>query len=153
MDGKFYNKMPFTVNFRKTWIPGNPAAAIEPGHIIEGPVEVLSQYHFFAALPFPFHTVDSVTQENRFQVTDNTHVTEPKIVTTEPVVVRAGEQDISKLPFDPKNVNWLSVKLADLETACGILNIDISQLAALKPKTKKWELVKLVKKALGLEVK
>lgn len=158
MDAKFYNKMPFTVNFRKIWIPGNPAVALEPGHIIEGPENILRQYHFFAPLPFPFHTVDSVTQENRFQQTDNTAPTEPKIVTdgqspVEPTIVIAGEQEMANLPFDINNVNWLNIKITDLELACSVLNIDISNYASIPAKKRKWELVKMIKKATGRDVK
>lgn len=47
--------------------------------------------------------------------------------------------------FDPLTVNWLMVKVSQLETKCKKLNIDISFLADKKPKDRKWELVKLVK--------
>lgn len=55
------------------------------------------------------------------------------------------------LPFDPKTVNWLSVKIADLEVAAQVLHVDITETNAMKPKERKWELVKLIKKALSPE--
>jgi hypothetical protein len=149
MIGTFYNKMPFAIKMRKTWEPGAPAIELPSGGLIEGPAEILSQFKLLAPLPSDFCEVDSVTQTQQFSFIDNkdsapeedkTHLAQP----VKPIL------DGAALPFDPHNVNWLHIKVADLEAACKVLGVDISSLAALKPKQKKWELVKLVKIAVGI---
>ena len=54
-------------------------------------------------------------------------------------------EEINTVEFDPKSVNWLTVKVDQLERACKALNIDMTSLINKKPKEKKWELVKLIK--------
>lgn len=161
--GHFFNKMPFEIKFRKIWEPGNPAIVLKPGHVITGPTDLLSQYGFLAPLPFDFHKVDSITMDQEFKYQDkaieNAVPTVIEIKDNPQEIQPTEKQEISPsnenvtMPFDPKNVNWLSVKVADLEQACKFLNIDTSALTNVKPKAKKWELVKLVKKAVGMDVK
>jgi hypothetical protein len=55
------------------------------------------------------------------------------------------EEVIEGLDFDPKEVNWVTVKVDQLERACKYLKINIDFLKDKRPKEKKWELVKLVK--------
>lgn len=54
-------------------------------------------------------------------------------------------EPITGLDFNPHEVNWVTVKVDQLERACKFLNINIDFLKDKKPKQKKWELVKLVK--------
>jgi hypothetical protein len=167
---KFYNRMGFSIKMRKVWEPGSPPIELHSGDIVEGPYNILIQFKFLAPLPFEFHKVESNTQTQNFEfktdapqgldvaeghtaelppvVADDGHTNEvaPKL----PETAQTEDSDASGLPFDPKSVNWLQVKVVDLELACKKLGIDISALSNKKPKEKKWELVKLVKKAVGI---
>ena len=171
MDGKYFNHLPHEVKFRKVWEPGAPPVRLAPGATIEGPVQYLANYPFLTAMPFPFHTVESETQQQNFSFKDMSvgQKTEPVIISglpeqkteptipaepaVEPTVVVAGEQDLTKLPFDPKTVNWIMVKVSELELAAKVLNIPIATINSMKPKDKKWALVKEIKKALGMDIK
>lgn len=172
---KYYNKMPFPVRFRKSWEAGNPAVELQSGNIIEGPAEMLSQYNFLAPLPFEFHKIESITQDAAFTFIDEKIVdiqtTEPELVTkkeepakeepakeeTPPQSSLADEtppQDnqtkIDEMPFDIKTVNWLAVKIEELEKACAFYKIDTTTTHGMNKKDKKWALVKLVKNAAGM---
>jgi hypothetical protein len=154
MIGTFYNKVPFSIKMRKTWESGAPAIELPSGGLIDGPVEILSQFKVLAPLPSDFCEVDSVTQTQQFNFVDNKDSTpEATPASTDSPAPEVKKADTTNLPFDPHNVNWLHIKVADLEAACRILGIDMAPVAGLKPKDKKWALVKLVKIAAGIAIK
>jgi hypothetical protein len=153
MIGKYFNKMPFSIKMKKVWEPGAPAIEIQPGEIIEGPAEILSQFKILSPMPSDFCEVESITQTQSFEFTEETKA-EDIVITSQPdTTTPPQEGTTSPLPFDPHKVNWLHIKVADLEAACKILGVDTTPVNELKPKQKKWELVKLVKTACGIVVK
>jgi len=149
MYAKFYNQMEFTINMRKTWENGAPKIQLASGAIIEGPYEILAHFKFLAPIPIDFHKVDSRTQMPRFEFSETD-------VQPEVSFIKIHKEDVPKEiqepgeAFDPKSVNWLKVKVSDLELMCSNMGINIDHLADKKPKEKKWELVKLVKAASGI---
>jgi hypothetical protein len=182
MNGKYFNKMPFDVSLRKTWLPEAPSAKLKPGEQVEGPMDLLSKYYFLSPVPFDFHKVDSITQAPNFEYTDKIteHAqqapTEPVIVTPpfdfkgveerpptftnavyhqpipkEPVIEQVAI-DMSLLPFNPKadGFSWMSVKTEDLHKTMAILNIDMSVINQKPLKDQKWDMIALIKRALGI---
>lgn len=179
-DAKFYNKMDFPIKFRRVWELNSPPVELQPGGIVEGPFDILSQFSFLGQVPFDFHLVSSETFSNgKFADIKITQQVEPIIITSpfaknqpikerheptpgavttykeyeEPQITVATEDIKKQLPFNPETVNYITLKNADLEKAAEILNIDISYTSEMKPKDKKWELIRLVKKSLGIEIK
>jgi hypothetical protein len=169
-NSKYFNKMDFVVRFRKIWELNSPAVALQPGEQIEGPDDFLSQFSFLSKVPFDFHLVNAETDYTKikFDIVQGNEVT---LVTNKNIEVKTDKKielqkqeenesiikvtkdiDISALPFDPKTVNWLTIKLEEIENACKYLNIDISTYAELNNKQKKWELIKQIKNALGIQV-
>jgi hypothetical protein len=154
MIGTFYNKMPFSIKMRKTWEAGAPAIELLSGGLIEGPVEILSQFKVLAPLPSDFCEVDSVTQTQQFSFVDNKETpVESNKLDEAPASTPKPVADLTKLPFNPHDAKWLYIKVSELEEACRILGVDMAPVSTLKPKDKKWALVKLVKIAVGMDVK
>lgn len=155
---KFYNKMPFEIKFRKVWESGTPPVILKSGEIIEGPYDSLIQYAFLAPIPIDFSNVSSSIQNNNMEYTDNLILDVPNETKLqiynekenkleEEKIEQPIEIDTSiEIGFDPKTVNWLTVKVDQLETACKKLNINIDSLSDKKPKEKKWELVRIIKR-------
>jgi hypothetical protein len=170
-NARFYNKMPFEIKMRAMWLPNNPPIILQPGGIIEGPYDFLSQYVFLQFIPVDFHRVESIIQGPDYVFKDEllpqnnevrvvTGLQVPETITetkqeeqveqkteNQPVEQQTDETLPTELPFDPSTVNWLGVKIEQLETAAKVLKINISHLKDVKPKEKKWALVKLVKDA------
>lgn len=167
---KFYNKMPFEIKMRKIWLPKSPPVIIPPGGIIEGPYDLLSEYQFLQLIPVDFHRVESMTQNNKFeykdellpennnliikhgtvvQVEQTQEMKEPEKINETKIELKEQILNITsnEMPFDVNTVNWLTVKIDQLEQAAKCLNIDISNIKELKPKERKWALVKVVKDA------
>lgn len=166
MHVKYYNKMPFPVKFRKIWVDGNPAVELQSGEPIDGPDDILSQYSFLARIPVDFHLVNTTIQDSLNIYKDellkdtnasNFHIiTESKkeeiddtVIVSEPIVENKEESDVETEQnidnFDIKNVNWLSIKVDFMEKLAIKHNINIDHTKALKPKDRRWELVKLLK--------
>jgi len=190
MQIRFYNKMEFPVNLRKVWEKDSPAITLKTGEVIQGPYEILTQFPFLSPLMADFSMIDSMTQNNKMEYTDNKveeiqiperyripmdvkkdepaaeyepepinkQIAETVIENHSPIIKQNEketdiiEKDIVKnspeidiVDFDPRVVNWLTIKVEQLERACKALNIDMSFLNDKKPKEKKWELVKLIK--------
>lgn len=175
MDAKFYNKMPFNIPLRKTWEAGAPKLLLKPGEVIVGPADILAQFQFLAQIPFDYSRVESMTQNSNFSFKDElldedvnkkrkpfqkedvvevekietVKMTEQQQKMAEKTfkIVEQTEQPVveDSMDFDPKTVNWVSVKVEQLERACRFLKINTDFLNDKKPKEKKWELVKLVK--------
>jgi hypothetical protein len=175
MDAKFYNKMPFNIPLRKTWEAGAPKLLLQPGEVIVGPADILSQFQFLAQIPFDYSRVESMTQNSNFAFKDELldenvnkkrkpfqrDEEETVVEKVEEVEMTEKQQELAKkvtkaiekqetsvedsMDFDPKTVNWVSVKVEQLERACRFLKINTDFLNDKKPKEKKWELVKLVK--------
>lgn len=159
-DAKFFNKMQFEVKFRKYWLSGNPACTLNCGEVIEGPYDILSTMPFLQHIPLNFSEVDSITFGNNYIPKVDDSISEKysnkkveytkiesntNIVDASEQIESSPQEESTATEFDPSNVNWLQIKVSQLETICKINNIDISKLEGLKPKDKKWELVKLVK--------
>lgn len=171
MNGRFFNTMDFPVHFRLFWLPGNPAIKLEPGMTIDGPVEYLKSFSFLRPVPFDFNKVNVYTQDNRGQfLTQDKQIqqdirnqeslaekyrSQPQDLVPEKkeeVIVEAKMvDDVSALglPFDPASVNWVKITNNDLETACRVLQINMAEVEKMAPKKKKWEMIRLIKKALG----
>lgn len=168
---KFYNKMPFEIKMRAMWMKGNPPIVLAPGATIEGPYDLLAQYTFLQMIPIDFHRVESVIQGPNYEYKDellpvNNNVqiingptgeqdtVEKQIEKVEQTAETAQLQQqtevpaVTAMPFDPKTANWLSIKVEELLAAARFLNIDVSSVNTLKPKEKKWALVKMVKAAI-----
>jgi len=198
MNGRFYNKMPFSIPMRKVWLPGSPAMQLEAGGIIEGPTDILSQFSFLSPLSIDFSFVDSTTQNSNFEFKDakveetahaiikkqvvapapkpvispiiidesvektipemikeikqaeQKNIVEPDVVETKPVVEDVPPPTIED-DFDPNTVNWLFIKNQQLEAKCKQLNVDISSLADIKTKARKWELIRMIKQACNIK--
>jgi hypothetical protein len=171
MNGKFFNSMDFPVHFRLFWLPGNPAIKLEPGMPIEGPVEYLKTFSFLRPVPFDFNKVNAYTQDNRGQFLTldkqiqndiqnqeslaQKYRNQPQdLVAEKPIepIIEAKLVDnpsVLELPFDPDSVNWVKITNSDLETACRVLQINMAEVDKMAPKKKKWEMIRLIKKALG----
>jgi hypothetical protein len=170
-DATFYNKMPFEIKMRKIWVTDNPPVRIPPGGTIVGPYDLLSQYTFLAPLHVDFSRVETVIQGSNFEYRDE--LLEPnkeikvisgpetaeveknikevesnnkKEVITEDATPEESSEDVEIDINNPPN--WLSVKVKQLVKMAETMGINISHTANMKPKDKKWELVKLVKEEL-----
>lgn len=167
----FYNKMPFEVKMRRIWLKDNPPIVIPPGGQIEGPYDLLSQYTFLAVIQMDFSRVESIIQGPNYEYRDellepNNNikvVSGPDKIDHEEVEKNIEEVESTKrdaIEEEPKTEeieveidinnppNWLSVKVEQLIKMAKELNVDTAHTANMKPKDKKWELVKLVKAAL-----
>lgn len=161
--GEYFNPMDFHLNFRCLWLPNNPSVRIEPGGKIYGPHKYLSNYRFLMPVPMKMYKVSSITVDQDGSYTDVDENDDEVIVINENDVVeeikdennenKISEDDITKLPFDinEKEINWLQYKTDDFVEFANILHIDISHI---KPgRQKRWEILKLIKKAIGKDVK
>jgi hypothetical protein len=177
MDARFFNKMPFPVSLRKAWLPGAPALRLQPGETVDGPYDILFQFKFLAPMPFDFHKVEGITQNATFEYTDKKFepsVNEPQIISAplkfegvkekyqempvvhhpqpeavQPIII-ANEETIKTLPFDPKTVDWMSIKTDELKKAAEILGIDLKALENVPLKKLKWDLIKMIKKSTNV---
>lgn len=154
--GEYFNPMPFKLNFRRLWLPGNPPIEIPPKGRIVGPHKYLSNYRFLQPVPINMYKVSSITVDQ-----DGSHQDigedEEVIVINDTDVVEvvdesaplASESQIEKLPFDVNqtDINWLQYKTDEFVKFAEILNIDISHIQP--GRQKRWEILKLIKKALG----
>lgn len=169
-DATFYNKMPFEIKMRKIWVSGCPPVRIPPGGTIVGPYDLLSQYTFLAPIHVDFSRVETVIQGTNFEYRDEllSPNNDIKVVTgpdaiqieqnmkeveqnnkKEEVIEKQPEEDEEDVVIDINNPpNWLSVKVKQLVKMSEAMNINIDHTAHMKPKDKKWELVKLVKEEL-----
>lgn len=169
-DVTFYNKMPFEIKMRKIWLLNSPPVRLPPGGTISGPYELLSQYTFLAPLHVDFSRVETVIQGTNFEYRDELLepnkeikvVTGPEAVkieenikevetnnTKEEVEKEEQTQEDEDVVIDLNNPpNWLSVKVKQLVKMAETMGIKIDHTAHMKPKDKKWELVKLVKEEL-----
>lgn len=168
-NAKFFNCVDFPVNFRMIWLPGNPAVQLEPGQIIEGPFEKLITYNFLRPIQQQNINPNLSTQDNQGKYLDESVQKDVEeqarlaekhretFVNTTPPADTAPSSDQSvvdgwenlQLPFDPMNCNWIKVKATELEEAAKILGITVDE--NIPPKKKKWELVRLIKAAVGKE--
>jgi len=167
-NAKFFNCVDFPVNFRLIWLPGNPAIKLEPGQIIEGPFEKLNSYNFLRPIQQQNINTNLTLQDNEGKFINDVvrkDVEEQEILAQkhrESFVSESYDNDDDieiievvddwenlELPFDPTNCNWIKVKLTELEEAAKILGIPVDE--SIPPKKKKWELVRLIKSAIGKE--
>jgi len=155
----YVNPMEFPLNFRAMWLPGNPSIRIEPGQTISGPKEYLANYRFLMPVKMKMHKVSSITVDNDGKFRDISEDKEEVIVIKESDVVeveteenndKASPDVIASLPLDLGDRKvWLAATMENLETCCKILDITIPQhIMALHAKSRKWEIVKLIKKKL-----
>lgn len=168
----FYNKMPFEVKMRRIWLKDNPPIVIPPGGQIEGPYDLLSQYTFLAVIQMDFSRVESIIQGPNYEYRDELlepnnnirvvsgpdridqsevekNIEEVESTKREDTVENETKTEEIDVEIDINNPpNWLSVKVEQLIKMAKELNINIDHTANMKPKDKKWELVKLVKAAL-----
>jgi len=172
----FYNIMDYSVNLRKIWEKGSPPVQILPGGTIEGPHHMLITFEFLRPVAFDFHRIPSMTQNNNFQFQDirleDTNKHEFKIISQsdphnvadqideiykEPTVKEENPSappaiSSGELPFDLATVNWVKITMEELKQSVKILKIQVpANVESMNAKTQKWELIKLVKKALGVE--
>lgn len=168
--GDFVNPMDFPLNFRALWLPGNPAIQINPGQTINGPIRYLSNYRFLMPVRMRMHKVSSITvdQDGSYQDVGEDGDEVIKINDSDVVeVVSAGSKEtkdefvppsqeiIDSLPLQlgDKRV-WFNASMDDLHKSCEILKVEIPiDIMALGDKDRKWAIVRLIKKALGKEVK
>lgn len=160
--GSYRNIMNFPINFRAIWLEGSPALKIQPGQTIDGPHEYLSAYRFFAPVNVNMHKVSSIINDQNGDFQDIGEDSEEIIKLNENDVVEYDEPDDNqKVEITPEILEslplkigdkaiWLRAKNNDLEACCEILNIDIpDHIEKDDKKKRKWELVNLVKKAIG----
>lgn len=170
MNGKFFNCYDFEVKFRLFWLPNNPPISLKPGETIEGPVEYLKSFQFLRPIPVDFNRVATVTQDNKGQFLNYDDLVKFDIKRQEDLankykaelgkkednptvdneVIPVEDLKPVELPFDPQSVNWVKVSMDDLNEAAEMLGVDKSGIESLPAKKRKWELVRLIKKAVGL---
>lgn len=95
-------------------------------------------------VPVDIETIEVVHDGTEFE--ENEIISDDAVV--EPVVENTTKYDMSKLPFDLDNVNWLKFSSEELEEAAAAIGIDITPYMRVENKKKRrWDLVRAIKQA------
>lgn len=106
--------------------------------------KLLEQNPYIKSTPPVYKKEVIVENVEEIPMNDETQQLADKAFDSIPIIPEE-EEVVEGLDFDPKEVNWVTVKCDQLERACKFLKINTEFLKDKKPKEKKWELVKLVK--------
>lgn len=155
LNGLFYNKMSFPVNFRKFWENGNPTVKMDPGDFIEGPIKYLKTFHFLGYVQKNLQ-VSSLVQEDEktFIENDRLDIGSKCIVNSfEKIIESIHEEPQEEVKSESIDFEGLSkLKNDKLEDICKNNNINIPDelLSESKYMKRKWALIKLIKTHFGV---